>query len=486
MSIPAVLYDHIPIDDLKHDRDARNEISGSSCVVSSMIHETSAPREEDDDDGNGDKTHKEFERSLFEENRNGRKNESKDELRSMKDRESECIKQIEVVQNDETEDRPMETIIEDIDSDYVQIPIPPPIMPYDFDNDLPSVSRTKTGIVRNKIKSFGRAFLRATMRSPELNRDRAANDSKVNGIITKCLSGCAAGSRALLRPFESYAKNLVSPSIYNSYDWVSETVIDSSGNRLILPGSCIALDSGCSRTSIVDGARKHSGDKENKGILIIRSGSDDIGLESGIQSWKGIPVVTSPSSSPWASNSIMVSAHDLIAVKYDQRVSPGDWDDLSMDRSTIVMVTTQNVTKQWIRTLWRLVQRKADVWYYVGQSYLKRSIRNAGLLFVDSRRLLIQYYRNNSRPLYLSLQTSNGRNACNNDHDENCVAEYNTSSMALSIPPEKLSDRLWEDKQPNDQEINECDVATRSSQYRFDLEMVTSISKERNNNHIAA
>jgi len=456
-----------------------------------MIHETSAPREEDDDDGNGDKTHEEFERSWFKENRNG-KNESKDELRSTKDRESKFTKQIVVVKNDETDDRPMETIIEDIDSDYVQIPIPPPIMPYDLDTDLPSVSRTKTGIVRNKIKSFGRAFLRATIRSPEPNRDRVANASKASGIISKCLSGCAAGSRALLKPFRSYAKNLASPSIYSSYDWVSETVIDSSGNRLILPGSCIALDSGCSRTSIADGAREHSGDKESKGILIIPSGSDDIALESRIQSLNGIPVVESPSFSPWASNSIMVSAHDLIAVKHDKRVSPGDWDDLSMDcstmdRSTIVVITTQSVTKQWIRTLWKLAQRKADVWYYVSRSYLKRSIRNAERLFVDSRRLLIQYYRTNNRPIYLSLRTCNGRNACNNDYDENRVAEHNTSSpMAMSIPPEELSDRLWEDKQPSDQEINECYVATRSSQYRFDIEMVTSISKERNNNDHSA
>jgi len=520
MSIPAVLYDHVPADDLQYDSDIQNETAGESYFVWSMVHHrATAPREEDvdGDNSNGNKYSKQLlvERSRsikIEEGSN--ENQRKYGINSDDDDENS-----EIIQNDESDDRPMETIIENIDFSYVLIPIPPLMMTNDHDDILPICSYTGKKSIKNKIRACGKALLRATIGSSESNCDRITNFSKANDTIAKCLSGCASGSRALVKPFQYYARELMPSSIYSSYDWVSETFIDGSGNRLILPGSCVALDSDDSRNIITDCDRNNSGDNHDAGMMIVHAGSNSVGLGRGIEASSSIPVASLSSSfSLWTSNTIMVSAHDLLAVKHDQRIQMGDRDgprplssfdaieekgksnhsryyygddEYNMDHSTIMVATTQNVTQQWTRALWKLAQRKANMCYYMSRSCLRRSIQNAVRLFIYSQQLLIQYckHKHNNRlscrSLLLPFNDGFGNNedhTCSIDRNGARGAEQESArSMILIVPPQKLSVRSFDDKQSSDENINEYDVTACSSEYKFVIEMATPMSKSRNN-----
>ena len=527
MSIPAVLYDHVPVEDLHRDGDTQNETGGESFYVSSMVHRTSAPRKQDDDGGIGDKNSKQFEQSRSIENGKG-SNKSEDGVSTNKYGENEYDNDTEVIdiENDEIDDRPMETIIEDIDSYYVLIPIPPPTISGDHDHDntlSTGTSHRTTSRIGNTIRAYGKALFRAATRSPESNQDRTTSFWKDNDAVAKCLSGCASGTRAILKPLQFYATDLISSSysIYSSYDWVSETVIDGSGNRLILPGSCVALDSDDSLNRTTnDGWREHSGDNYDAGVLIVPPGLDSVGLKGSIKSSGGIPVASLSSSSSlwWTSNTIMVSAHDLLAVKHDQCKQLGDRDgprplslldaieeeekeksdynryyygddEDNMDRSTIIVATTQTVAHQWTRALYKLAQHKANVWYKISCSYLRRSIRNAGRLFIIySQQFLIRYYKSNRRSCpSLSISSSDDglanseANTYNINHYVNRGGEHDTSrSMILSEQPQKLSDRSYDDNQSSDKKINGCEVTARSSEYRFIIEMASPMSRSQN------
>jgi len=534
MSIPAVLYDHVPVEDLHHDGDTQNETGEESFYVSSMVHRTSAPRKQDDDGNcnNGDKNTEQF----VEHGKGSNKNN--DGVSTNKNGENEYAKDTEFigididididVENDESDDRPMETIIEDIDSYYVLIPIPPPAISGDHNHNSTlsiGTSQRATRKISNRIRSYGKAIFRAATRSPQSNRDRPTNFWKANNAVVKCLSGCASGTRAILKPLQFYVTDSISSSysIYSSYDWVSETVIDGSGNRLILPGSCVALDSDdLSRNRTTnDGRRENSGEKHDARVTIVPGGLDAVGLDGRSQSSGGIPVVPLSSSSPlwWTSNTIMVSAHDLLAVKHDQRMQMGDRDgpkplslldaieeeekeksdynryyyrddEYNMDRSTIIVATTQTVAQQWTRAFCTLAQRKANVWYIISRNYLRRSIRNTRrLCIIYSQQFLIQYYKGNDRRRCRSLSMSSSNNdfanseanTYNINQYENRGGEHDTScSTVSSVPPQKLSNRSYDYNESSDKKPNECEVTTRGSDYRCIIEMATPMAASQN------
>jgi hypothetical protein len=500
MSIPAVLYDHVPVDDIQYDSSTQNVAIEAEIFVSSMIHRTSAPREDDNSD-NGDKHNKQFKQSQYI-NIVADSHESNDGASTNIDGEMCKESEVNVVENDDGDDLQMETIIEATDSDYVLVSIPSPTMDGDHDKILPIFSRKTTKRISKKIRAFGNSFLRATTRSSEPNNNRIVNLLKNNDIIAKCFSGWTSGSRALVKPLQLYARDLLSSSIYNSYDCLSEAVIDDSGNRLLLPGPCVAFDSDNSPNGNYDGASKLKGDNYGADMQIIPAESDFIGLKRGIIATGSIPVTSSSScSSIWTSNTVMVSAHDLLAVKYDQRMQQGDrntprnlslfdtvgddsyryWKDneYNMDRSTIMVTTAQSITHQWIRALWKLTQKKTYLWYYMSQSCFQQSIKSAGRAFFYSQKFLIQHRKNdNMRSHRLLFTLSNiafpnsEDDACNIDYDSIQRIEQESSRyVILGVPQQNLSNLSIDDSQWSDKNnVNGCD------EYGF-VEMTTSSSK---------
>lgn len=500
MSIPAVLYDHVPNDDLQYDSPTQNGAIKAEIFASSMIHRTSAPREDDNSD-DGDKHNKQFKQSQYI-NIVADSHESNDGASANVDGEMYKKTEIKVVENDDSDDLQMETIIEATDSDYVLVSIPSPTMDGDHDKILPIFPHKMTNMISKKIRAFGNVLLRATTRSSEPNNNRIVNLLKDNDIIAKCFSGWTSGSRALVKPFQLYARDLLSSSIYNSYDCLLEVVIDDSGNHLLLPGPCVAFDSDNSPNGNYDDASKQKGDSYGAGMLIIPVESDFMGLKRGIVATSSIPVTSSSScSSMWTSNTVMVSAHDLLAVKYDQRMQQGDrntprhlllfdtvgdekegkpyhsyryWKDneYNMDRSTIMVTTAQSVTQQWIRALWKLTQKKAYLWYYMSQSCFQQ--------FFYSQQLLIQHRKSDNRRSYrLLFALSNiafansDDDACNIDYDANQRAEQESSRcVILGVPQQNLSNLSIDDSQWSDKIVNGCD------EYGF-IEMTTSLSKSK-------
>jgi len=440
MSIPAVLYDHVPIDDLDDDGDVRQ---GGSFYVSSMVHRTSAPQED-----------YEFVGNVYENSNRKFDNESSDGADIIKD--SDIDADFIDIEDVEIDDRPMETIIEGIDFDYVLIPpIPPPTLSNNDDTGSLSTTYPATkSSMRKRIRNCGKSLLKTVKNSSASNRRRITKLANDTSYVTNCLSG---GSRALLGPFQFYVADLFPYSIYSSFDWASETVIDGSGNRLILPGDCITLDSGDSRDSIGN---------EEAGTLIVPAG------ESQPSSVKK----SSRNSSLWSSNTIMVSAYDLLALKHDQRIQLGD-DDFKMNCSAVIETATHNVAQQWIRALWKLAERKAKIWYCLSRSYLRSSLQNTGRRFIHSQQYLVQYYKVSSRQGYRSLAITSNHGFGNSEgHDEH---GGNEQDMALSASSQILSNQSFRNKKTSDEIINGCDFGVRISECTSLIEM-EPLSKRRN------
>ena len=492
MSIPAVLYDHVPVDHLEE-----------YGYVSTVIHRTSAPCEDSEDLCGSDMDTNPFSSSLLMENRKG-----DDESREKKeinlyggDVDTETIEDLD------HDDRRMETIIEDIDFDYVLIPIPAPIIvPGEEDSDgtdLPTTSRRAKWKLRNKTRTCSKSFYGDITSSLKTYGPSITKYWKDDGTyLARCVSKCVSGCRALLRPLQFYTRDwLTSFAIYSSYDWVSETIIDSSGNRLILPGSCVSLDAQST-------ARRDDLDETHKeGTLIVPEGSEGT---SG-------NVPTSSCCSIWASKTIMVSAHDLLAVKHDQRLQQeGDGDDpkpLSVFEATeegekgkpplhrcyyrddecnnfssmIVANSTQSITEQWIDALWKLAERKAYFWYFICRSYLRKSLQEAKSKFIESQKHIIRYYQSKNRQATQSLAiVSNYSFGNKNDPDETRGAEWNTcSSIVLGTSTQPLMDRSILDQKTSDEIINGCDFVTRNSECMGVIEMSTPPKSKRRKGYSA-
>lgn len=438
MSIPAVLYDHIPVDDLEE-----------YGYVSTVIHRASAPPEEGDCD-------------MSRKSRNG------------SDVESDTIEDMDL------DEHPMETIIEDINFDYVIIPIPPPSEENGSENtDLTVTSSpSTTDKILQTIKTYRKSLLNKVTRSSEWNSPWITKfwKEKHTVYLSKCVSKCTSGSRKLLRPLQCYARDWVASSaIYSSYDWVSETIVDASGNRLILPGSCVSLDERDRRS-------------DSEGTLIVPAGTEDTSDSLPISS-------SSSSSSIWASKTIMVSAHDLLAIKYDQRIQPEDGEGprpLSLFETieeeekgnphqfryyyrdqehnefplAIPETTTRTIAQQWTRALWRLTERKAKIWYFISSSYLRRSLKNATSTFIHSQRYLIRYYQSRNRQaMWLLATLSNHPDGVGHDESRSDARDSHLS-MVL-------------DQKTSGEIIRGCDFGTRNPECTSFIEMPTHNSKRR-------
>ncbi len=495
MSIPAVLYDHVPVDDLKEDGDFPSGSEGISFYVSSMVHRSSAPLEGDEDYVHVYATSNRFEQIQCTDNKNGSDN-SIGATDSSK--ESDVTFDDDNVEDIEIDVRRMETIIEDIDLDYVLIPIPPPIiLPNSDDTDSSSSTHPTTA---SSTRTLFKSLLKTMKNSSVTNHGQITKLCKVeNTYAAKCLSQCASVSRAILRPFQIYVRDkFFSSSIYSSYDWVSETVIDASGNRLILPGSCVSWGS--------DDAQE-SNENQEAGALIVPEGCDALGLKHETKS-----STDTKASSMWSSNTIMVSAHDLLAVKHDQSVKMDCRDDpqpLSLfetieeeekgkprygryyyrddthfiNCSAIAEATTHNVAQQWARALWKLTERKAKIWYCISRSYLRRSIRNTGRQIIIYHQYLIQYYKARKRKEKWPLPVPSTRGVVHSeDQSQNIEYEKNWEAVRDMVSRESsqiLSDKSFRNQMTSNEIIDGCDFGMRISECTCLIEMATPLSKRR-------
>lgn len=481
MSIPAVLYDHVPVDDLEE-----------YGYVSAVIHRASAPLEEGAGVGSTSSSHDvnidSLQSTPFPENRNSYSEGYDEEDISINGSDVDSA----ILEDLDLDEHPMETIIEDIDFDYVLIPIPPPIILPGEEDDSQNTQSTSTLAPTKRRKVY------QTIQKYKKSLSGTLTNSKHSIYLSKCVSKCASGSRALLRPLQSYARDWMSSSaIYSSYDWVSETTIDASGNRLILPGSCISLDA--------EGSNHRHRDSE--GTLIVPAGTEDVS--------NSFPV-SSSSSSIWASKTIMVSAHDLLAIKHDQRMQLGDEDDprpLSLFEaideeeegnpnqyryyyrdqefnaypSAISNATTRTISQQWACALWKLAEHKAKIWYLISRSYLRKSLKNAQSRFIHSQQYLIRYYRSKNQQAMRLLAILYNHNVANIDghpdgmayiENRNDVGDT-SASMVSNTSKQLLSHRSVLDQLTSDEILAGCDFGARNLECTSSIEMPIHNSKRR-------
>jgi len=150
----------------------------------------------------------------------------------------------------------------------------------------------------------------ATRHSPSTRNDDC-KDSMFQAFLKRCGSYMESeDSRLQQDKKQSYFKGTSSRSapsrvstIYSSYDWVSEVVVDEQGRRLILPGQLVAMDS----------------DSANQQESSPNFGS---GLpHSPAETDSDIPTVAlltrADFSSLFETSTIMVSAHDLLATQHN-------------------------------------------------------------------------------------------------------------------------------------------------------------------------
>mmetsp|Transcript_27219 Transcript_27219/g.59953 ORF Transcript_27219/g.59953 Transcript_27219/m.59953 type:complete len:531 (-) Transcript_27219:931-2523(-) len=526
MSIPAVLYDHVPVlkdasSDNNGDEKTKEPAAAGivSYFVSSIVHRVSTPQEyecqcqcdgiesggadvdlgasisvnesdnqkkdlpgytihQEDDEGSNNTSHVEINNA----NNDSIGNHDHDydsTYTNNIDTNGNNFNENQVVTEDDEDgdDCPLETIIEDIDCDYVLIPIPPPSGTCTAASDdncnhemlaaVPQQHQQHTGTGTNKIL---KALLKATRGLAKRNRRRIASFWEADGCRVGQKHGAlqTSSTTLLLESIQSYARDLSFFSIYSSYDWVSETIVDASGNRLILPGACISLDmDSSSQNCVVDGDTITSGgNNHSAGALIVPEYADtqkDNTAASRIIS-AGLPP-PSTSSSMWGSNTIMVSAHDLLAVKrpvkrdqpnqqqgvllYDpiqeeelasgsldfQYFYRGDENDL--DHSTIMAATTQNATQQWKRALLKLTQRKANVLSHCSHVFVRQSIRETGRLLIKSQQLLIKYCKSIDRHNYRRLILLRSKNEiladCDGGNDGKGDDQQDQQAIAIEM-----------------------------------------------------
>jgi hypothetical protein len=233
-----------------------------------------------------------------------------------------------------------------------------------------------------------------------------------------------------------------SSSIYRSYDWVSETVVDKSGNRLILPGPLIDLDASVNgndnyfehHCETQQGSRStcligYSGlDEPSGGTLIVPASPEPSNRPSDIaRPTSCCDLVSSVPSSWWPSTTIMVSAHDLLAVKRQQRLQDQFWcQESEMKRSppsssccwidsedeqhgegcmlgisnralpwaTNHIISSETSTQEWTHAFWKIAKRKTSTLFGVKCfSTLQQTVQSVERVLSVSLRLFIKRHR---------------------------------------------------------------------------------------------
>mmetsp|Transcript_27834 Transcript_27834/g.49425 ORF Transcript_27834/g.49425 Transcript_27834/m.49425 type:complete len:518 (+) Transcript_27834:95-1648(+) len=404
MSTPAILYDHVPVALNADETDGHKqqlakgggycrtpkailaehrENTGNNVVsyfVSSVVYQVSAPPEHEDD-------------AKKQEQQEQQSNSSDD------DENSVCGPQ-------------METVWEDFDTAYVFVPRSS-LGGEDTNNYVDAnvtlshySHASKMNRIRHHLYTLGSSIASSS----------SWPRRTFQGLLTK----------GLLKPVyyvSTYASSILpsSTSIYKSYDWVSETVIDESGNRLILPGPLINLDSttldqndsksyawdGGGQTSPFLCASAQNDDIDNS-TLIVPASSDT--AVDHVERDCAVPSSCGPisSSSPWwPSHTIMVSAHDLLAVQQQQtsqhqnnHLSGAEWSPsssslwivpeegeqqqgqrlsrCSMSRPQwVASRETDSIVQQWTHALWKLAKRRTMRWYRLSCFRIRQTVCGA-------------------------------------------------------------------------------------------------------------
>mmetsp|Transcript_4255 Transcript_4255/g.10271 ORF Transcript_4255/g.10271 Transcript_4255/m.10271 type:complete len:472 (+) Transcript_4255:138-1553(+) len=383
MSYPAVLFDHVPVRSESEasstdDGDPNTIESGTAKSVSSMFRRASAPRERkaisNPREKTSDKGHEVADSNGFDSNENGVVNTNDDTDTATGNGRIEQPDEF-VTENIDDGDCPLQTIIEDIDQYYVLVPIPPPVL---------ESSKTRQSLVTKTLES-----IKWSRRCIET-------------VVCADTKGWNALRASVSEFVESYARDCSGlASIISEYD--CEAVVDDSGNRLILSGSCTDLQEG-------------DNPEHCQGAALIVPGIRDEG--------SALPSPPSSSSSMLRSTTIMVSAHDLLAMQRKRlrqradRYAPDatlveeqehqqqdtflacfDRNDrhFGPEHSALTAVATQHGIQRWKRAFWKLTERKARALSYSARFLVHRYIRETGRRLIQTQCLLNEYYKSMDR-----------------------------------------------------------------------------------------
>jgi hypothetical protein len=311
MTTPAILYDHIPVvekDNGDDDQQYINDYSSSSILsyfVSRIVYRASAPPEH------------------------------ADETTYHQPPKLALVQKVDPEQEDTTEPEddsnnvslPMETIWEDnVCTEYVFVPYS--ALSEDINNDeyngnmvchpsvlkkLHHVMRTLFSSKHNIFASSSQGHLAVPSRS-----DRQGTKGQGSMLQSVILDTFVYLSSYLFSTIASHSSS--SSSIFKSYDWVSETVLDDTGNHLILPGALVVMDASQTdlsemESSIFQAAQSrnfsNTGNDPCEGALNVPLASD------GEVTWS--PAYSLWSKWPMRKTAVMVSAYDLLSVERQKK-----------------------------------------------------------------------------------------------------------------------------------------------------------------------
>jgi hypothetical protein len=139
------------------------------------------------------------------------------------------------------------------------------------------------------------------------------NPLLLNSLFTGFFSNAQKAMMDQIKLQPNLSAPTMGSTIYKSYDWVSDVVIDEQGSRLILPGQLVVLDS-----------------------------------DHAVPTSEG----TSNISSLFGSSTIMVSAHDLLAIQ--SQTQEEDYGDIIPLSSPTLESPQKNIAKR----LWKLGTHK--------------------------------------------------------------------------------------------------------------------------------
>jgi hypothetical protein len=318
MTTPAVLYDHVPVVKKYNDNDDEQSKNGPSAsilsyFVSRRIHQVSAPPEHTDWSTDLDQV----------DDRQPQKHsqipildlEQEDNIEKENDSDSAAV--------------PMETIWEDnVCKEYLFVPysaISEDVVVHDEYSERMVCHSSRLKNLRRIIRSLfssnrsvctstfpGRPSIPSPSRSD--HQDPVSHSSITQSIFLDPLIYLSSYL------FSRIAISSSSSSIYKSYDWVSETVLDDTGNRLILPGALVVMDASQSDQSALDNLPfqgpqprlfSNTDNDTSEGTLIVPHAADgESSLSAACTMW---------SRWPMRNTTIMVSAYDLLAIERQKK-----------------------------------------------------------------------------------------------------------------------------------------------------------------------
>ncbi|KAG7352742.1 hypothetical protein IV203_008790 [Nitzschia inconspicua] len=423
MTTPAVLYDHVPVvekdntaaprtvyDDGHIHQQAPSLLALRSYFVTKIVHQVSAPPEDTDESRYPCQQQQQ--------------QEEEEEEKEMTDTQQATLKKKEKSESESDCDSicvstPMETIWEDnVYTDYVFVPHS--AMSEDHVVHSQHSARRKLSYSRlQKLQYVIRSLFshKPLADTPDNNHRPSIQDGEIRSITinTAFLDPLVRASSY----FFSYLPTArPSTSIFKTYDWVSETTIDKSGNRLILPGALVVMDAS---QGDLTGLENSSA----AGILILPSVQEgtkatsvgDARREPSFHT-KSKSFEGSSSLSWWpSSTTVMVSAHDLLAVQRQRRkvdaaylngrsdlissptnsslwIVPEENENLeSMTKTrpfqtpgqqTVALPNTETtiVLQTWTSALWKSAKRRTKRWCHLNYCRVQMKAKQVGRGFL--------------------------------------------------------------------------------------------------------